>query len=103
MLYYPQMARTDGGDVAVVDSDRSMIATLLTKRNELVGAMAPHAAADGRLPPPLRDERLCKSCFALDRCVQVHAAVEGKRGVAERVLTGAEVDHRWQSRGGVGV
>ena len=78
MLYYTQLSDAAGSrGVFPTPADPPMLASLLMRRNEMVGGCAPHAAADGRMPPMLRSAQQCRFCPELLHCTLTHRAVEG--------------------------
>ena len=80
LLWYPQLSKETSKQTHqsmwVVPAESGLLASLLMQRNILVGAAAPHALADGRLPPPLGDPHVCHRCPVAPNCTTVHAALE---------------------------
>ena len=80
LLWYPQLSKETSKQTHqsmwVVPAESGLLASLLMQRNILVGAAAPHALADGRLPPPLGDPHVCLRCPVAPNCTTVHAALE---------------------------
>ena len=77
VLYYPQLSDTAMGGVMVVPTDNTLISALMMQRNRLVGACAPDAVEEQRMPQPLGDEFSCARCEKANSCAVMHRAVEG--------------------------
>jgi hypothetical protein len=80
LLWDPQLSKQTSKQTHqsmwVVPAESGLLASLLVQRNILVGAAAPHALADGRMPPPLGDPHVCLRCPMAAPCATVHSAIE---------------------------